>query len=90
MVHAMMERLFEIEGVTEVWGCQNTDNHYDYHKMLPPGSFRISVEGGKKKAIAQVIWEMKSIGVVSCGDTCVTVKDSFGYKHHIYFQRIPK
>ena len=90
MVHAMMERLFEIEGVTEVWGCQNIDIHYDYHKMLPPMSFRICVKGGKKKDIARVIWEMRSIGVLSCGDTCVTVKDFMGYKHKEHFQRIPK
>lgn len=55
---------------------------------LPPHSFKVYVLGGKKKDIAQIIWMNKYIGVLAVGNTEVKVKDSFGCKWLISFERL--
>lgn len=47
---------------------------------LPPQSFKVYVLGGKKKDIAQIIWNHKTVGVLSQGNTKVKITDSRGFK----------
>ncbi len=80
-----------VEGVTEVVYVENGTWDYDYVTLLPPMSFRVAVRGGKKKAIARAIWNNKTVGIMSCGDTEVTIKDSYeSIVWNVRFQRIPK
>ena len=60
----------------------------DKNTGLPPHSFKVYILGGKKKDIAQIIWNHKSIGVWALGNTEVKIKDSLGYKHLINFERL--
>ena len=78
-----------IEALPGVELSHVTTNHtWDVDKKtgLIPQSFKIYVLGGKKKEIAQIIWNHKPIGVLSQGNT--KVKDSLGSKHIISFERL--
>ncbi len=89
MKEAIIAAVLKIKGVTRVDYVQNTTMSFCYNTMLPPYSFRVSVQGGKKKEIAQAIWSNKCMGACSVGDKSVKVSSPVGY-WYIRFQRIPK
>jgi hypothetical protein len=88
MKDSIMQEIAMLKGVEEVLWTENITGYYDYHKMLPPVSFRVSVKGGKKKKIAKIIGKYKIAGVQSVGDTAVDVKGVCGFTYRIWFQRI--
>lgn len=88
MKDSIMQEIAMLKGVEEVLWTENQTSYYDYHTMLPPYSFRVSVKGGKKKKIAKVIHKYKIAGVLAVGDTAVYVKGVCGFKYRICFQRI--
>ena len=69
---------------------ENLQLSRDYERALPCMSFRITVKGGDDKAIAKVIWDHKPISILSMGNTKVKIKDSMGFKHKIYFEKLHK
>ena len=60
----------------------------DYERALPSISVRLTIKGGKKKDIALIIWNLKPLGVLTVGNTKVKIKDSEGFTHKIYFERV--
>lgn len=85
----IIEKLIsELDGVEFVHMATNFSFEHDKKKDLPPISFKVYVKGGKKKEIAKVIWTHKSIMMLSVGNTQVTVKDDFGIKWRIDFERL--
>lgn len=75
-------------GAELVHYSDNLTTEYDYERAMPCMSFRLTVRGGKKKQIAEIIWKYKPMGIFSHGSTKVKIKDCCGYKHNIYFERI--
>ena len=53
----------------------------------PPKSFEAVVEGGTDLDIANKIWQTKPAGIQTYGNTAVTITDSQGDSHVIYFSR---
>lgn len=84
-VKALIEALPGVEFVHIV--CNKT-YITDKKTGLPPESFKVYVLGGKKKAIADIIWWNKPMGVRSQGNTQVRVKDDLGHKYVISFERL--
>lgn len=84
----VVSNLNKLEGVSVVHCSVNDTFEYDYERTMPAMSFRITVKGGNKREIANIIWDNKPLGVLSCGSTKVKVTDSEGFKHKIYFERI--
>ena len=60
----------------------------DYERALPPISVRLTVKGGKKKDIGLIIWNLIPLGVLTAGNTKVKIKDSEGFTHKIYFEKV--
>ena len=60
----------------------------DYERALPPISVRLTVKGGKKKDIGLIIWNLIPLGVLTVGNTKVKIKDSEGFTHKIYFEKV--
>lgn len=54
---------------------------------IPPHSFLPIVDSGVASEIAQAIWDNKPVGILSAGNTTVTVIDSQGFGHDISFSR---
>ena len=78
--------LSELDGVIVLWVAENNTFDYDYERCLPPMSFRVTLNGGKKKEIANTIWRYKPLGVRSVGNTSKKVKDCCGFKHEVYWE----
>lgn len=90
MKESIVAAVLKVKGVTRVEYAENTNNSFCYTTMLPPYSLRVSVQGGKKKEIAQAIWNNKVMGVLSVGDKRVKILFEIGYSRFVSFQRIPK
>lgn len=84
----IVTNLNKLEGVDVIHCSVNDTYNYDYERAMPAMSFRIAVKGGDKKEIANTIWMNKPLGILSVGNTKVKVKDSEGFKHKIYFERV--
>lgn len=75
-----------ITGVTSVTVTSNRTESVD-SESRPPHSFEAVVEGGDDTEIAQEIFDRQPAGIQSYGNTNVTITDSQGYDHEIYFSR---
>lgn len=82
------ELIEDLPGVEFVHISTNRTWEFDKKTGLAPQSFKVYVLGGKKKEIAQIIWNHKAIGVLSQGNTKVKIRDSLGFKHVISFERL--
>lgn len=85
---ALEQELLGLEGVEYVKVVENREFSFDPVTQLPMLSMRVIVKGGKNKKIAKVIWENKYLGVSTQGNTCVPVKDAFGIRHFVRFERV--
>lgn len=84
----VVDNLNRLENVSVVHCSVNETLKYDYERALPAISFRVTVKGGDKKEVANVIWNNKPLGILSAGSTKVKIKDDFGFKHKICFERV--
>ena len=86
-IESLKENLKDI-GAEIVHYTDNRTLSRDCERALPALSVRFTIKGGKKKEIAKLIWELKPLGVLTVGTTSTKVKDSYGFKHKIYFEHI--
>lgn len=82
------ELIEALPGVEFVHITENQTYVDDKKTGLGRMSFKVYVLGGKKKDIAQIIWNNKPIGYLSSGNTKVKIKDSMGFKHNIHIERL--
>jgi len=88
MIEEIEAEIRKVEGVEFIHISTNFTFEHDKKKDLPALSFKVYVKGGKKKQIARVIWEKKPMMLLSVGNTEVAVKDPFGIKWRIAFERM--
>lgn len=86
ILEALYSALINLDEVEEVVVYENDTNLVD-ENGLPPHSFLPIVLGGISTKIAQTIWENKPLGILSYGNTTVTIYDSQGFPHDIGFER---
>lgn len=84
---AIVNRVLEINNVSDAIGIENTTDDYDSDNR-PPGSVEISVRGGTDNDIAQVILDTKSAGVETFGTEEVILLDQSGNSKSIFFSRV--
>lgn len=85
-IDAIYSALINLDGVTEVTIYENDTSLPDANGV-PGHSFLPIVSGGLSTAIANAIWENKPIGILSYGNTTVSISDTQGFPHAISFSR---
>ncbi len=83
-----LRHILSLNGVEFAHLTFNTGWVWDYDRGLSPHSFRLCVKGGDEKEIAKAIWYQRPLGIKTCGSVKVKIKDSFGFKHKVYFERV--
>lgn len=83
---AIYSALINLNGVTEVTIYENDTSVVDGNGV-PAHSFLPIVVGGLSSEIANAIWENKPIGILSYGNTSVSVSDVNGGTHTVSFSR---
>jgi uncharacterized phage protein gp47/JayE len=86
ILDSLYSSLFAVDGVEEVIIYENDTNVTDSNGV-PPHSFLPIVLGGVSVDIANAIWQNKPIGILSYGNTTVSVNDSQGFPHDVSFSR---
>lgn len=86
LLDSIYAALINIEGVEEVAIYENDTSVTDSNGVLGH-SFLPVVLGGSSQLIAEAIWENKPIGILSQGNTVVTITDTQGFPHDIGFER---
>lgn len=86
LLDSIYAALINIEGVEEVAIYENDTSITDSNGVLGH-SFLPVVLGGSSQLIAEAIWENKPIGILSQGNTVVTIIDTQGFPHDIGFER---
>jgi len=74
-----------VDNVSEVLVVENNTNTVVDGR--PPKSFEVFVDGGDPQDIGEAIWASKAAGIESVGTDSVTVTDSQGITHLVYFSR---
>lgn len=85
-IDSIYSALINTEGVTEVTIYENDTSVVD-NNGVPAHSFLPIVVGGLSPEIANSIWENKPIGILSYGNTTVTINDQNGFPHAVSFSR---
>ncbi len=83
---AIYSALINLDNVTEVTIYENDTSVVDGNGV-PAHSFLPIVSGGLSQAIGNAIWENKPTGILSYGNTSVTVTDNQGGTHTVSFSR---
>ena len=83
---AIYSALINLDNVTEVTIYENDTSVVDGNGV-PAHSFLPIVSGGLSQAIGNAIWENKPTGILSYGNTSVTVTDVQGGTHTVSFSR---
>lgn len=78
--------LVNVTGVTEVIIYEN-DTSVPDENGIPGHSFLPIVVGGLSTDIANAIWDNKPVGILSYGNTSVSINDIQGFPHVISFSR---
>lgn len=86
VIESLYTAILGIQGVLDLKIYENDTNIVDSNGVNGH-SFLTIVNGGLGTSIAQAIWENKPIGILSQGDTTVTVLDSQGLPHDVSFTR---
>lgn len=86
LIDSLYSALIGVDGVTQVQIYENDTNITDGNGV-PPHSFLPIVLGGSSVEIAQAIWENKPIGILSDGNTTVSVEDIQEFNHNVSFER---
>lgn len=83
---AIYSALINTDGVSEVTIYENDTSIVDVNGV-PAHSFLPIVVGGLSTDIANAIWDNKPIGILSYGNTTVSISDVQGFPHDISFSR---
>lgn len=83
---AIYSALINLDNVTEVTIYENDTSVVDGNGV-PAHSFLPIISGGLSQSIGNVIWENKPTGILSYGNTSVTVTDIQGGTHTVSFSR---
>ena len=86
VIEALYSAILGIQGVQDLRIYENDTSVTDSNGVLGH-SFLTIVDGGLGSAIAQAIWDNKPIGILSQGNTTVTVLDTQGLPHDVNFSR---
>lgn len=86
LIDSLYSALIGVSGVTQVQIYENDTNVTDSNGVLPH-SFLPIVLGGSSVEITDAIWENKPIGILSQGNTTVSVEDVQGFVHAVSFER---
>lgn len=85
-VESIYSALFSLADVTQVFIDEN-DTSVTNVNGTPGHSFLVLIEGGTSVEIAKAIFENRPGGILSFGNTAVTVIDKYGYPRTIRFSR---
>lgn len=83
---AIYSALINLDNVSEVTIYENDTSIVDSNGV-PAHSFLPIVVGGLSTDIANAIWENKPIGILSYGNTTVSINDIQGFAHQVSFSR---
>jgi len=83
---AIYSALINLDNVSEVTIYENDTSVVDGNGV-PAHSFLPIVSGGLSQAIGNAIWDNKPTGILSYGNTSVSVTDSQGGTHTVSFSR---
>jgi uncharacterized phage protein gp47/JayE len=83
---AIYSALINLDNVSEVTIYENDTSVVDGNGV-PAHSFLPIVSGGLSTDIANAIWDNKPIGILSYGNTTVSISDVQGFPHDISFSR---
>ena len=83
---AIYSALINLDNVSEVTIYENDTSVIDGNGV-PAHSFLPIVSGGLSTDIANAIWDNKPIGILSYGNTTVSISDVQGFPHDISFSR---
>ena len=83
---AIYSALINLDNVSEVTIYENDTSVVDGNGV-PAHSFLPIVSGGLSTDIANAIWNNKPIGILSYGNTTVSISDVQGFPHDISFSR---
>ena len=83
---SIFSAISSVDSVEEVKIYENDTDVTDANGV-PPHSFLPIVVGGISTSIANAIWENKPIGILSYGNTTVTIFDVQGFPHDVSFSR---
>lgn len=86
ILDSLYSALINIDGVTEVIIYENDTDFIDANGVQPH-SFLPILLGGSSQQIAEAIWNNKPIGILSQGNTIISINDSQGFAHDIGFSR---
>jgi uncharacterized phage protein gp47/JayE len=86
LLDSLYSALLNLEGVEEVIIYENDTSVTDSNGV-PGHSFLPIIIGASGQQIAETIWENKPIGILSYGNTTVSINDIAGFPHDISFQR---
>ncbi len=83
---AIYSALINTDGVSEVTIYENDTSVVDGNGV-PAHSFLPIVSGGLSTDIANAIWTNKPVGILSYGNTTVSITDIQGFPHDVSFSR---
>lgn len=83
---AIYSAIINLDNVSEVTIYENDTSVVDGNGV-PAHSFLPIVVGGLSTDIANAIWDNKPIGILSYGNTTVSINDVQGFAHNISFSR---
>lgn len=85
-IDSLYSALLEVSSVQDVVIYENDTNITDGNGV-PGHSFLTLVVGGLSTDIAQAIWDNRPVGILSFGNTSVSINDIQGFPHTISFSR---
>lgn len=86
VIESLYSSILSIDGVEDIRIYENDTDVVDGNGVNGH-SFLTIVEGGLGTEIAQAIWDNKPVGILSQGNTTVTVFDTMDLPHDISFSR---
>lgn len=86
VIESLYTAILSVQGITDLRIYENDTGVIDSNGVLGH-SFLTIVDGGLSTSIAQAIWDNKPVGILSQGNTTVTVVDSQGLPHDVNFSR---
>lgn len=85
-VESVYSALFSLDNVTQVFIDEN-DTGATNANGTPGHSFLVLIEGGTSVEIGKAIWENRPGGILSFGNTAVTIIDKYNYPRVVNFSR---
>lgn len=86
VIESLYSAILGIQGVEDIRIYENATDVTDSNGVLGH-SFLTIVDGGLGTSVAQAIWDNKPIGILSQGNTTVTIVDTQGLPHDVNFSR---